>query len=226
MEVNMPKKLQETDTIPYLSTFKGLYKKELLKNQNDFDKLCDYLEKIKWSIEDFNAEFLIKDKWEQKDIVFILTLTCWIWDVANKITKLYPDDVIKDFEDKYKKQTEFLSCKEYFRAIRSFTIAHPLGTTQCPKYEFNGDWICVDIRTSRDDYFAFNDNDIYHLSIDGLKHKYCKSDDIFLRAYSNKDGGYKYFRQIGISSKDLVMFAHLAIDRIAKLNTYLAKQKL
>ena len=43
MGVYMAKKLRETDTIPYLSAFNGLYKKKLLKNQGDVDKLSDYL---------------------------------------------------------------------------------------------------------------------------------------------------------------------------------------
>ena len=220
----MPRKINQTDVVPYLSTFKGFYKKKTLKNKDDFNKLLNYFEKLKWTIEDFNEEFTLKEQWEHKDIVFVLTATAWIWDITKKITELYDPDILCEFE--YKNKEIFESCNSYLRAIRSFTIAHPLGTTQCKKYGFDGDWICIDIRTSKSiDYFQFNNEYIYHLNINGLEHKYCKKDDIFLHAYSNKDGEYKYFRKIGMSSKDLIMITKIAIDKLVKLNTYLSQQK-
>lgn len=224
----MLKKINKTDVVPHLKSFKGLYKKKFLKNQNDFNKLCDYLEKIKWAIDDFNKEFLIKDQWTQKDIIFTTTLMSWIWDAANKIVELYHEDVISVFNNEIYTGVE--NAKQYFRAIRSFIVAHPLGTTQCSKYQLDGSWICVDIRTSRMmDYLAFDKKDRYHLDINGLKHQFCDQDDIILYTYSNrqdefgKSNNFAYYRKIGMSSNDLVWFVNIALIKINKLNTYLSK---
>lgn len=57
--------------------------------------------------------------------------------------------------------------KDFFRAMRSFVSAHPLGTDRHPDYGLDGSLICIDIR-GKSNILHFINSNMYKLIPDGL----------------------------------------------------------
>lgn len=201
----------------------GLHKRWILKDKNDYSKVCDYLQKINYSIQDFNYEFKCNDTFQIKEIVFLIMLSVWIQEAVISLEKCYKEDVMKTFQ--YTKFEELRKAKKYIAAIRSFVVAHPLSTDRHEMYGFDGDLICVDIRT-KGRYLLLEPDEMFsHLSHEGITKERCDTDDFYLYVYSKKEDAMQFFRFIGCSVEDIVTVARLYIDKIYALDQYLYKQK-
>lgn len=202
---------------------RGIYKRSLLKSPKDYSKMCDYMQKINYCIQDLNAELHDIDSLNNKSIVYIITLTTWISEAMYGVRQLYQKSIINGFT--YSREDELKKGYEYLRALRSFVVAHPLTTTDHSTYGMDGKLICVDIRLSTphlslldDKYFSYLDYDGYH------KGKQLDA-DFYLYGYSKEIENMTYSVYIGCSMSDIYHVAELYIDKLYTLDKYLSKQK-
>lgn len=156
-------------------------------------------------------------------MVYVIVLVDWICEAVDAISKnLRPD--VRSFvlyEDEYITKAE-----KYFKAVRSFVVAHPLKTTRHEKFGFDGDMICVDVRKEPCEFLQSwkKDDRWYYLSFDGLrKIKKEENFDFVLYVYSKKLDGMKYFRYIGVKFIDLYTVASLQIEKLYKFDKQLRK---
>lgn len=184
----------------------------------------DYLQKVCVSIMDLNSEIKYLDKPEIKDIVFVITLVCWMCEAKQSIYNKLRDEVKKYLN--LKDDEELLKANEYMKALRSFVIAHPLETTRHSKYGMDGDLICVDFRftdspvskidTNPNNWMLLDMNGIHENAID-------EPADFYLLVYSKKIDQMKYQKHIKVRFSDIYHVAELNIDYLYKLDKSLSK---
>lgn len=201
---------------------KGLYKQWMYESNNHM-KMCNYMQKINYCLQDLNSEieFLVDPKY--KDVVFIISLVDWIREAFDKIHNSIRKDVIAGFE--FSKEDDLKIAKKYLRAIRSFVVGHPLGTTEHEKFGFDGNFICVDIRSKNNTLDFFTHKHYYILDYNGLSDGKREETDYYLYCYSDKDDGMKYFRFISCQFKDIYDVARIYIEKLYELDKYLSKKK-
>ena len=146
--------------------------------------------------------------------------------MINEATKLIPscysDCILKDFI--FSKHDELTLHREYFSALRSFVLAHPLGTNRHERYGLDGNYICVDIRPKQRIIDICNEG-FHHLAIDRLKDvDRIQEYDVVLLVYSKKDGA-EYFQHIGFDMTDVRNTAALCIDYLYELDRHISKLK-
>lgn len=205
----------------------GLYKRWIYKTPNTYHKVCDYLQKINYSIQDLNGEIECLSKISAKEIIYIISLVDWIIESFNAIKKGLKEVIVKDFV--YLKSAEMDNATAYLKALRSFVVAHPLSTNRHKEFGFDGNFICIDITSSIGPLYVLLNNHLeyfYHLDYEGLKEKtFDETDDFYLRSYSEKDDGMRFSREIGSKIGYVYRVAELYVDAIYELDKYLAKQK-
>ena len=140
----MYNKLQNLDGLKR-QKIKGIYKHWIYVSMNDFHYVCDCLQKINYSIQDINGE-LTNNEFGMKEIVYIISLVDWIKDSYNRILGKIKKEVSQKYV--YSKSSELKLAKDYFVAIRSYIVAHPMNTTRHNKFGFDGDFVCIDLKTS------------------------------------------------------------------------------
>lgn len=75
----------------------GFNKKWPLKTPTDYELLHDYLQKVNYSIQDFNATIENGFTQNRKDIIFLVALTDWIIEATEKIPECYRDEIVSAF---------------------------------------------------------------------------------------------------------------------------------
>lgn len=205
---------------------RGLYKRWVLKDKSNYSRICDYLQKISYCIQDLNNELKL-EKLTMKDVIFAIVQVVWIQEATEALETYYKDDIINKFA--FMKSDELVKAKKYINAIRSFVIAHPLSTNRHEKYGFDGNYICIDVRTPSQDitFPLINDiNRFNHLDFEGIHDSIKNSlDDFFLYCYSKKDDNMRFFQYIGCSMSDIYHVAELYIEKIYLFDKYLYNQK-
>lgn len=201
----------------------GIQKRWPIKNRNEYIKLCDYLQKINFCIQDLNYEIEHDEKFGMKEIIFIIIQTVWIQDALDCIIKLYDKKVVEGFC--YENNDKVTKSMEYLKAIRSFVVAHPLTTSRHEAFGFDGNFMCVDIRISGTTFSLIGDEVFYHLDVEGIHKERCETDNFYLYTYSQKDDEMKFFRYIGCSLEDIINVASLFVDKLYAFDKYLYKQK-
>lgn len=161
-----------------------------------------------------------------KEVVFVISLVDWICDALDSILRLLKPEIVASFQ--YKNEEYLKQTQRYFRAIRSFVVAHPLNTDRHGFYGLDGDKICVDIRTPKNTLASVLSNNAtwLYIGIDGLR-EFGKDIpyDFILLFYSQKMNQMKYFRYMSASYSDLYEVARVQIDKLYALDKYLKKQK-
>ena len=198
----------------------GIYKRWIYKKV-DYNKMCDYMQKINYSIQDLNSTIDNLKKFDRRNIVYIISLVDWIREAFNAIIGVINSKVISNF--RFLKQEELKRHSEYFRAIRSFVVAHPLNTTSHKEYGLDGNFICVDIREDIGLFSLVKMPDKYVLTIDGLKKENCSNMDFYLYCYSDKDDNMSHFNRVGCRYSDIYETAKLYIEKLYALDNYLTK---
>lgn len=206
---------------------RGLYKRWIYKTPNTYHKVCDYLQKINYSIQDLNSEIECLSKISAKEIIYIISLVDWIIESFNAIMKALKTIIIENYS--YTRSSELNKAKAYLKALRSFVVAHPLSTNRHKEFGLDGNFICVDITPSIGPLFVLLNNHLeyfYRLDYEGLKEKtFDETDDFYLRSYSEKDDEMKFSREIGSKISYLYRVAELYIEALYELDDYLSKQK-
>ena len=203
---------------------RGIHKQWIWGNKDNFYRSCDYLQKINYSIQDLNKEIKNLSETTMKEVVYVIVLVDWICEAVDSVHKMLRKEVIKFLNINDDAGLE--QAKQYFKAIRSFVVAHPLNTDRHKAFGMDGDLICVDIRnrTSKLVETCSNSNDWYFLNLDGLqKNAQDASSDFVLYVYSQKMDQMRYFKYIRADFSDLYYVAKLQIERLYALDFKLSK---
>ena len=204
----------------------GINKKWIWGNKENYYCSCDCLQKIGYCIHDLNTEIENLSNPSMKEVIFIIILVNWICEASDTLLKILDKGMVDNFV--FKNEDSILKSRRFFKALRSFAVAHPLSTNRHEKYGFDGDLTCVDIRdrTSKLVEMFTHSNDWFHLDFNGLKvNTKNQSADFVLYVYSHKADGMKFFKYIGVDFKDLYCVAELQIEKIYELDKYLKKIK-
>lgn len=213
--------LRSTDALGE-STRCGIQKQWPLKSKTDDSLHWDYIQKVNYAVQDFNASIAEEESLAREGVVFAITLVDWINDAVERILSCYRDDTIDSFA--YSRQSELDGARKYFRAVRSFVNAHPLGTDRHSTFGLDGSYICIDIR-NKNRLLGLIDSDLYMLSPGGLEQvDDLREADVVLYAYSKADGGM-FYHHIGLDLDDVCQVAHLCIDKLYELDKHLGRIK-
>lgn len=205
---------------------KGIHKQWVWGNKDSYYRSCDYLQKINYCIHDLNREFHNSSEKTMKELVFMIVLVDWICEACTELPKILRKDIVD--KGNYLERAEVVESLQFFKALRSFVVAHPLGTNRHGKFGLDGDWICVDImsETSMIAKQLSRDSDWYHLDFEGLRKSTCNQKaDYVLKVYSKKADRMRFFKYIGIELEDLCHVAELQISQLYDLDLYLSKLK-
>ena len=201
---------------------RGIYKQWIYKKE-DFMKVCNYMQKINYSIQDLNNLKNDLTTFHPKNVIYSIVLVDWIVEACYKIYNSINNQTIEKFV--YSDEELFIKATKYFRAIRSFIVAHPLSTTRHDSFGFDGNYICVDIRNNNGILKFKGERFYYLLDYNGLETKYNEKCDFYLFCYSDKDDNMRFFRIIGCNFDDIYKTARIYIDKLYSLDKFLSKQK-
>lgn len=189
------------------------------KTEKEF--VYDVVQKIAYTVQDLNNDYINTKALTMKDVVYRISLVCWIQQSLELLEKSIDSTTMNGFsfahEDKLKK------IKKYLLALRSFAIAHPLQTTRHPDFSLDGSKICVDIRTRKMVELIFGAGMIKakRFSFDGI----IESDDVqngdyYLYIYTSEDD-YHLGEFIACYFDDLYETAQLYLDKFCSIEQYL-----
>ena len=212
------KELQNLDELN-----RGIDKHWIWNNKN-YECACDYIQKINYNIQDLNQEIQLNlNEPSRKDIVFTIVLIDWICEAVDSIFNLLKPDVKRYLN--ISKSEELKQSMKYFKAIRSFVVAHPLNTTRHEMFGLDGDFICVDIFRNADTVTSCltKQYDWFLIDMNGL-HNNAKdlNGDFVLYVYSQNINGMKFFQYIKVRLEDLLTVASLQIERLYQLDKKLS----
>lgn len=203
---------------------KGVHKHWVYKDSDAFHLAHDYLQKINFSIQDINAKS--NDlKADNESITFIVCCVAWISEACRFFSNSFRKNVISNF--KFSNEERLVQANNYFRAVRAFILAHPLGTNQHENFGLNGKYICIDIVPidSPAVLLLSNHQECFKsLGYEGMKNGYGNC-DFFLQTYSAEFHNSKYSVYIGIHLEDILGYARLCIIKLYELDKYLSKLK-
>lgn len=217
MKISKLRNLNDIKLQGVLGVYKGwIYPK------TDYSKICNYMQKINYCIQDLNSEIETLENQKMKGLVFVISLVDWIREAFLAIKKEIYKEIIKGYT--FSRVKELEKAEKYLLAIRSFVVAHPLTTNQHKKYGFDGNFICVDFNSAFGRSLHFTGEEMfYHIDHDGLVKMRCKSDDFFLLSYSQRDDNMRFYKEIGAKFSDIYHVAELYIENLYELDKYLVK---
>lgn len=203
---------------------RGIHKRWIWGTKDNYFRSCDYLQKINYSIQDLNAEIKNLSIPSMKDVIFVIALVDWICEAVKSIQEILLQDVLSGFI--YKEDERVKKAGKYFKAIRSFVVAHPLNTSRHKDYGLDGDLICVDVRRKISPIVSTysKNTDWFFLGIDGFQENAKNvSADFVLCGYSQKIDRSQFSKFIGANFSDLYYVAKLQIEKLYALGKYLGK---
>lgn len=203
---------------------RGIHKHWIWGSEDKFSLSCDYLQKINYSIQDLNSEICNLCKPTMKEVVYVIVLVDWICEAVDSIHRILRKEVSCFLN--ISKEEDIQKAEKYFKAIRSFVVAHPLNTDRHETFGMDGDLICVDVRnrTSKLVETCSHSNDWFCLNLNGLqKNAQDLSSDFVLYVYSQKMDQMRYFKYIRADFSDLYYVAKLQIERLYALDFKLSK---
>ena len=203
---------------------RGIYKHWIWGSKDRFSLSCDYIQKINFCIQDLNNEIANLSKPTMKEVVYVIVLVDWICEAVDSIYKILRKEVT-DFLS-IPNNEEIVRANRYFKAIRSFVVAHPLSTNRHKSFGLDGDLICVDVRnkTSKLVETCTASEDWFLLNLDGLQENAQGiSSDFILYVYSQRLDQMKYNKYVRVNFSDLYYVAKLQIDRLYALDLKLEK---
>ena len=200
----------------------GIYKRWLYKDNAGYQLICDYLQKVNFSVQDINNELKHKN-FKMKEIVYIISLIDWIKESYRFSLEKLDSKIRTQF--KYSKIDELKSKGDYLLAMRSFIVAHPLNTSRHKKF-IDGDFICIDLRRSNNIFFCQkNKKQFFYIDFSGFHEGINDKHQYFLISYSNKIDENMFVKFISFDIKDLLDVARIYIDAFYELDKFLSKTK-
>ena len=204
----------------------GIDKRWIWKSDKDYQKSRCLLRKIDFTIADLNREMPALEKPLLKEIIYIIVLVDWIRELYNELIKCCRSEVLETYMEE--KDEEFKKAKQFFKALRSFAVAHPANTTSHKEYGFDGKFLCEDLRPLKNhkSFLLYAPDACKALDMDGLHDKEKKeTDDVIIYAYKIDNIETSFARPITFKMQDIYRVAELYIGKLYSLDKYLAKQK-
>lgn len=183
--------------------------------------LYDIVQKIVYTVQDLNNEYIYTKEITTKDIIYIISLVRWISRSMYLLRKSIKEKATKKFQ--FPDEEELKKAKEYLDALRSFAVAHPLDTSDHAKFSLDGSKICVDIRTRKMVEAIFGEGRIKakRFSFDGIiESNDVQTADYYLYIYSKEDN-YSTGEFIACYFDDLYKTAQLYINKLCALEQFL-----
>ena len=202
----------------------GIKKQWIWQHRENYYKSNDYLQKINYCIQDLNHEIMYLANPSMKEAIYTIVLVDWIREAVDALPALLSSGALDRFV--FPKQAEAALAKQYLAAIRSFAVAHPLSTNRHYKFGFDGDKICVDIRSKGNIITQpfTKEEDWYHLDFGGLvSNAKDKSADFVLLIYSKETDNMRFFKYIGADFSDIYHVAAVYIEKLYAMDRYLGK---
>lgn len=201
----------------------GLYKKGHCISVQKYHLVCDYLEKINYSLQDISVE--LQKKPNRSVLICIIAYACWIQESVDELKKCYKSYVFNSFlfdDIIIKENTDFL------KAIRSFVLAHPFVTDRHKKYEFDGTLRCIDIReNSQNNVFPFvKDVDKFYIDVTGKSAYSNQKIDYWLYIYNDNEYENMFKQYIGISIDTICKVVNDYIDYLYALDKHMSKTNI
>lgn len=109
----------------------GIDKQWIWKDKDNYYRSRDYLQKINFCIQDLNRELNNLCNPSMKEVVYIIVLIDWIREAVDAIPKILRPEVMEDYV--YENEDMTNKSIDFFKAIRSFVVAHPLSTNRHTK---------------------------------------------------------------------------------------------
>lgn len=203
----------------------GIHKHWAYDSEATYQIVCDYLQKIRFSVEDIDNA-LNSLKFDNQTITFLVTAVDWIVESTRWISEAINKDVKSNFC--FTKLDEYKKVYDYFKAIRSFLVAHPLNTENHKKFSLDGTYICMDVRNKNDSVIILLENHeecFRYIDYDGMHLGKSKRSDFYLSCYSQEFHENRFTIYIGICLEDILKTAKLAIEKVYELDSYLSKLK-
>lgn len=203
---------------------RGIHKRWIWGSDENFFRSCDYLEKVNYCIQDLNREIANLSEPTMKEVIYVIVLVDWIREAVDSIHKALRKEVT-DFLN-ISNNEEIRQANDYFKAIRSFVVAHPLNTCRHKKFGMDGDLICVDVRNNAlkiiEEYP--DSKKWFLLNLDGLQENAQSiSSDFVLVVYSKKQDLMEFRRYVRANFSDLYYVAKLQIDWLYAFGLKLGK---
>lgn len=195
----------------------GLYKKSLVKDEYSYSVVCYCLKKIAFSIQDINN--LLKKEPTPETLILIVAYLSWIQEATEKISGCYKSEYVEDYTFKINKLV---------KAVRSFILAHPSDTNRHPDFGFDGDFLCLDIKTKADADCFFADKEHMHLyfSKSGLRPYNDEDYNYVLFVSDRKKHDGKYLSYTAFDVEVLVDICNETIDYLYQLDRHLYRTKI
>ena len=215
------KQIKNLNQLPWES----IHRRWLWGSESNYALVCDYLQKINYSIQDLNNEIKnVKSDNEEiaKEVIYIVVLVDWIFEAVKSIKKLLKNNLGDrfDFED----DDNVKQAEKYLKALRSFIVAHPLNTDRHEQYGLDGNFICVDIRSPGDSFLSLDQRGEirFHINLNGMSSGFSNRENSFiLYSYSQKIDENESYKVIECNFNDLYYISSLEIENIYKLARYI-----
>ena len=215
----MKQPLKELNNLNALKN--GLSKQWIWGNKDNHFHSCDILQKVNYCIQDLNREIESLAQPTMKEIVYTIVLVDWIREAVEALPEVMIPRLLDSFA--FAHENQLTEANKYFKAIRSFSVAHPLTTDRHPQYGLDGDKICVDIRHEAS-MARFTDDHWFMIDFNGFrKAKATESADYVLYIYSYDIDGMQFFQYVKANVCDLFRVAELNIEKLYAMDKYLSK---
>lgn len=197
----------------------GIKNRNNYSNEDKFQLVNDYLQKINYSIQDINDE--IKDEnYSRKTIIYLIVLTDWIKCSYESINDILKDKLSDNFSNRDDNLFNF--SKKYFESIRSFIVAHPLNTNRHKNYNLDGNFCCIDIRNVDDMVCLFNKKEeCFNIDFGGMHKNMNQNHKNVLLVYSKKYKNNRFYNYITFNINDVLNVARIYVNKIYELDDYL-----
>lgn len=165
---------------------RGIDKHWIWGGKQKYYQSQNYLRKIEYCIHDLNVELEKLDEPSMKEVIYIIVQIDWICKAVEEIYENLLVEIKKGYICRM--NDEIMQAQKFFKAVRSFVVAHPLSTERHKEYGFDGDLICVDIRKRTSELTRSCTLNWFHLDIEGLKENVNNRDsDFVLYIHSKKE---------------------------------------
>ena len=201
----------------------GLYKRSLTLSKGQYNLICDYLQKINYSLQDIDK--CLNRTPDNTVLIDIVIFVTWIQEAVEEIKKSYKEYALESFhynEEVLKTNTQYL------KAIRSFVCAHPLTTSRHNHYGFDGTLRCVDIRPKGADVTCafWKPGDVFYVDKQGFVPYNKQKVDYWLYIYNSKKDDNLFEQFVGISLESICNVANDYIDYLYAMDKHLCKIKV
>lgn len=201
---------------------RGVDKRWIYKDDLACELAHDYLQKINYSIQDINNLLCENGQIEKRtDVIATIVMTDWIVESVRGYKSCLLPNLLDNFC--FSRQEDLQKSHSFIKGIRSFIVAHPLDTNRHEKFGFDGDAICVDLRSGKPVSLRHGGIDAKRIGINGIEEYDAERDgDLYLFTYSKRTNA-KFFRFLVIDFMEVIQIGEIYIEQLYEIDRYLRK---